>query len=282
MVRGLDALTALSLKHIRERWWNQAFAEFLEQAIRPKPGKRMLDVGCGAGTAVVSSLRLQISQLRLFGVDLNLDRLRQARDAVRGINGRADFASADAGRLPFVDGAFDSTYCVAVLQHVHDVPAALAEFARVTRPGGRVLAVEPDNAARYMYSSVPSGAEAFDLGRRFFAELAALRGEAPAAAIGPALPGLFTAAGIQPLSVDVFPVSAAYIGPPPRALWQTRNETIEKATALASDESLRRLGLDYRAAMDQYARDAAAAGAGFVEIQNTMLFASLGERQEAG
>src|SRR4051812_19458792 len=33
MVRGLDALTSLTLKHVRERWWNDAFAEFLEGAL---------------------------------------------------------------------------------------------------------------------------------------------------------------------------------------------------------------------------------------------------------
>ena len=45
MVRGLDALTSLTLKHVRDRWWNDAFGEFFEQALRPKPGKRILDVG---------------------------------------------------------------------------------------------------------------------------------------------------------------------------------------------------------------------------------------------
>jgi ubiquinone/menaquinone biosynthesis C-methylase UbiE len=49
----------------------------------------------------------------LFGVDMLLERVREARDRVRGINARAGFASADAGRLPFVDGAFDCTFCVA-------------------------------------------------------------------------------------------------------------------------------------------------------------------------
>src|SRR5215210_7111319 len=117
MVRGLDALTSLTLKHVREHWWNQAFADFLEQALRPKPGKRILDVGCGTGTAEVSLSRLRMSQLRLVGIDLNLARVRQARDTLRGINGRASYASADAGHLPFCDAAFDSTYCVAVLQH---------------------------------------------------------------------------------------------------------------------------------------------------------------------
>jgi len=281
MARGLDALTSLTLKHVRDRWWNDAFAEFLEQALKPRPGKRILDVGCGVGTAEISFARLQISQLRLFGVDLLADRVREARDRVRGINARAGFAASDAVHLPFVDGAFDCTFCVAVLQHVRDVPMALAELARVTRPGGLILAVEPDNAAQYWFSSVPSGMEAFELGRRFLTALALARGEAPAAAIGPALPGLFSASGITPLSVDLFPVSASYVGSPPPAVWKARAEAIEAAIAHAPSDSLRRLGSDFAGAVARYGRDATAAGASFVEIQNAMLFASLGQRPDS-
>ena len=281
MTRGLDALTSLTLKHVRDRWWNDAFAEFLEQALKPRPGKRILDVGCGVGTAEISFARLQISQLRLFGVDLLPDRVREARDRVRGINARAGFAASDAGHLPFVDGAFDCTFCVAVLQHVRDVPMALAELARVTRPGGLILAVEPDNAARYWFSSVPSGMEAFELGRRFLTALALARGESPPTGIGPALPSLFSASGITPLSVDLFPVSASHVGSPPAAVWKARAETIEAAIASAPNDSLRKLGSDFASAVARYGRDATAAGASFVEIQNAMLFASLGQRPDA-
>jgi SAM-dependent methyltransferase len=281
MVRGLDALTSPTLKHVREHWWNDAFAEFLEQALRPKPGKRMLDVGCGTGTAEVCLSRLHVSQLQLFGVDLSLEHVRQAHDHIGGMNARAGFASADACHLPFPDASFDSTYCVAVLQHVRDLPRALAEFVRVTRPGGRILAVEPDNAGRYWFSSLPSGVHAFELARRFFAALAAARGEAPPFALGPSLPGLFHASGIQPLSVHLFPVSVSYLGAPPAALWEARARAIDDATQHAPDESLRRLGRDYAAAVTQYGKDAAGAGAGFVEIQNTLLFASVGQRPDA-
>jgi SAM-dependent methyltransferase len=217
----------------------------------------------------------------LFGVDTIAERVREALNRVRGINARAGFASADAGRLPFLDGVFDCTFCVAVLQHVRDVPMALAELARVTRPGGRVLAVEPDNAARYWYSSIPSGMEAFELGRRFFTAMALARGEAPPAAIGPALPGLFSAAGITPLSVDLFPVSGSYVGAPPAAVWKGRAEAIEAAIALAPNDSLRRLGSDYAAVVARYGREATTAGSAFVEIQNAMLFASVGQRPDA-
>lgn len=281
MARGLDALTSLTLKHVRDRWWNDSFAEFLEQALKPRPGKRILDVGCGGGTAEISFARLQISQLRLFGVDLLVERVREARDRVRGINARAGFAASDAAHLPFVDGAFDCTFCVAVLQHLRDVQLALAELARVTRPGGLILAVEPDNAGRYWFSSVPSGMEAFELGRRFLTALALARGESPPTAIGPALPGLFSAAGITPLSVDLFPVSASYVGSPPATVWKARAETIEAAIANAPNDSLRKLGSDFASAVARYGRDATAAGASFVEIQNAMLFASLGQRPDS-
>jgi len=281
MARGLDGLTSLTLKHVRDRWWNDAFADFLEQALKPRAGKRILDVGCGVGTAEISLARLQISQLRLFGVDMMVDRVREARDRVRGINARAGFAAADAGHLPFVDGAFDCTFCVAVLQHLRDVPMALAELARVTRPGGLILAVEPDNVCRYWFSSVPSGMEAFDLGRRFLTALALARGEAPPAGIGPSLPGLFSAAGITPLSVDLFPVSASFVGSPPAAVWKARAEAIDQAISLAPNDSLRKLGSDFAAAVARYGRDATAAGQSFVEIQNAMLFASVGQRPDS-
>jgi len=281
MARGLDGLTSLTLKHVRDRWWNDAFAEFLEQALKPRPGKRILDVGCGVGTAEISLARLQISQLQLFGVDHLFDRVREARGRVRGINARAGFAAADGGHLPFVDGAFDCTFCVAVLQHLRDVPMALAELARVTRGGGLVLAVEPDNAGRYWFSSVPSGMEAFDLGRRFLTALALARGEATPTGIGPSLPGLFSAAGITPLSVDLFPVSASYVGSPPAAVWKARAEAIDAAIALAPNDSLRKLGSDFAAAVARYGRDATAAGPSFVEIQNAMLFASVGQRPDS-
>ena len=80
-------------------------------------------------------------------------------------NQRVGFAAADACRLPFKDGAFDSIYCVAVLQHIDEVDTAVREFARVTAPRGRVVAVEPDNSARYVFSSTPLGRRAFECRR---------------------------------------------------------------------------------------------------------------------
>jgi SAM-dependent methyltransferase len=208
------------------------------------------------------------------------ERVRAASRATRGINARIGYAAADAQTLPFRSAAFDSTYCVAVLQHIRDIPLALAELARVTVPDGRILVVEPDNAARYWFSSLSTGMQAFELGRTFFSALAAARGESPASPVGPLLPGMFSAIGIEPVSVHLFPVSVSHLGAPRRAVWEARREAITQAIAKAPDEALRQLGADYLKGIEQYAREAATAASTFVEIQNTMLFATVGQRTE--
>lgn len=276
----IDALTSATLRHLRDRWWNDAFTGFLEETLRPRPGKRILDVGCGTGTGEVSLSRLRMSQMQLFGVDLMLQRLRQALEATRGANARASYAAADVCRLPFRSGVFDSTYCVAVLQHIRELGLALAEIARVTKPNGRILVVEPDNQAIYWFSSLPSGSEAFEIGRRFFAERAAARDEPAATAVGPLVPGLFAAHGIEPLSVQLFPVSVAHVGAPPDALWESRRKAVRDAIVNTPSESLRRLGNDYLKAIEFYASEARSAGSSFVEIQNTLLVATAGQREE--
>ena len=60
MARHVDALTAATLKNLREQWWDFQFSEFLHDTLRPRPGTRILDVGCGEGTAELTLARLRI------------------------------------------------------------------------------------------------------------------------------------------------------------------------------------------------------------------------------
>lgn len=93
-----------------------------------------LDVGCGTGTLAGM---LQSTGYRVIGVDLSLGMLKVGR-AYRHLRG----VVADGSLLPFGDGVFDLTYCVAVLHHIASrakVAATLAEMVRVTAPGGFVL-----------------------------------------------------------------------------------------------------------------------------------------------
>jgi ubiquinone/menaquinone biosynthesis C-methylase UbiE len=178
--RTLDALTSATLKHVRDDWWDEAFTSFLVERLRPRAGNRILDVGCGTGSVELRLSRLRVPQISLIGIDRLVERAIIAGRSTDRHNLRASFSAADACHLPFPNGTFDSTFCVAVLQHVGDAAEALREFARVTRPNGRILAVEPDNAARYWYSSLPAGMDAYVEARRFFAALAETRRSARA------------------------------------------------------------------------------------------------------
>jgi SAM-dependent methyltransferase len=278
--RTVDALTSATLKHVRDDWWDDAFTAFLVERLRPRAGNRILDVGSGTGTAELRLSRLRMSQVTLIGVDLLADRSAFAERTADGHNLRASFAAADACHLPFPDGSFDSTFCVAVLQHVNEAGEALREFVRVTRGGGRIVAVEPDNASRYWFSSLPQGMDAFAAARRFFELQAKGRGEAWEPRLGPRLPTLFADAGVESLEVQLFPVSVSRLGAPDASVWTTRRAAVEQMVATGSEPAVRKAGEDYLAALDAYRAAAGSAGDGFVEIQSTLLFGVVGQRSE--
>ena len=277
MTAAIDSFTSATLKHLRERWWDDDFTEFLAETLKPRPGNRILDVGCGEGLAEITIGRLHISQIRLVGIDYVLSKIRDARQATAAHNQRVAYAVADARRLSFSDESFDSLFCVAVLQHVGDVEAAVAEFARVIRPHGRVVAVEPDNAARYFFSQTNAGQRALEASGKFFAALAATRRDTTDPVVGPRLPALFARSGIEPIQVRLFPVSHAWLGPPPPDVWEERRTVVERALE-SSPEDVRTLGRAYLDVLRAYEAEAKQAGPSFVEIQNTTLFATVGQR----
>ena len=279
--RTLDALTSATLKHVRDDWWDEAFTAFLVERLRPRVGNRILHVGCGTGGVELRLARLRIPQVTFVGIDRLLDRTVAAERNTDGHNLRASFSAADARHLPFQDRTFDSTFCVAVLQHISDIGEALREFARVTRPGGRVLAVEPDNAARYWYSSSAAGMAVFEEARTFFDALARSRGEVVEPRVGPRLATLFAESGIEPLEVQPFPVSISRLGPPDAATWKTRRSAIDALLAASDNAVVRKAGQQYLGALGEYEKAAKSAEAGFVELQSTLLFAVLGQRTDA-
>lgn len=273
-----DALTSATLKYLREEWWDDTFTSFLAETLRPRAGNRILDVGCGEGLAEVHIGRLHVSQLRLFGIDLILERVMVAQREAAAHNQRVGYATADARALPFRAGVFDATFCVAVLQHIRNVETAVAELARVTVEGGRILAVEPDNSARYWYSTASAGQHAFETARRFFAAMSADRAEPADPAVGPHLAPLFVRCGIEPIAVRLFPVAQTTLGAPVDDVWIRRRRAIERIIAAASSDAVRSAGREYLEVLSAYAAEATQMGRAFVEIQHTMLFAAVGQK----
>jgi len=100
------------------------------------PGHRILDVATGGGhTAAALAERCG----RVVASDLTPSMLREARVLTAEHRaGNVLFVAADAEALPFRDAVFDRVTCRIALHHFPDVRTALAEMARVTRPGGRI------------------------------------------------------------------------------------------------------------------------------------------------
>jgi SAM-dependent methyltransferase len=109
----------------------------------PPQGARVLDVGCGTGEIVVR-LAARFPGASFVGVDLEESHLERARASCAALGARARFQSGDALALPFADEQFDLVICRHLLQAVPDAGRALAEMARVLRPGGRLHLLSED------------------------------------------------------------------------------------------------------------------------------------------
>jgi hypothetical protein len=67
---------------------------------------------------------------------------------------------------------------------------------------------------------------------------------------------------------------------PPDAVWARRKEAVSRALALAPSDTVRSLGHAFQEALAAYEAEAREVGSSFVEIQNTMLFATVGQKTE--
>lgn len=131
----------------RDTWWNDDFLAFILARWGLGDSRRVLDVGCGAGHWGRSLLRALPEEARLDGVDIepSFPELASKQAAERGLASRCTYQSAPAEELPFDDDSFDLVTCQTVLIHVADAATAVREMIRVLRPGGWLLAAEPDN-----------------------------------------------------------------------------------------------------------------------------------------
>jgi SAM-dependent methyltransferase len=107
----------------------------IERALGPTDGRRCLDLGSDNG---VVSLLLR----RRGGSWASADLTEEAVDSIRELVGD-DVHRVDGRLLPFADASFDGVVVVDMLEHVPDDAAFLAELARITRPGGRLVVNTP-------------------------------------------------------------------------------------------------------------------------------------------
>jgi len=182
----------------RERWLK------LMDMLDPRPGDRVLDVGCGEGQA----LRYLASEIAPNGHGVGVEYGPKAGERLLRLSDgdSAPFVHAviaDGQNLPFADEAFTAVLCVNVLEAMTDRLAALREMRRILKSDGRLLVAHDD------YESQVYACADRELGRRVvrayadatFASYASSDGQ-----MGRHLRGLVRAAGFGDVAIQVLPL----------------------------------------------------------------------------
>ena len=121
----------------------RAYTSAVLDQLRLAAGASVLDLGCGPGADLAAYAAAVGPTGTVVGVDHQeaaVDRARQRTADLPQVQAQ----QGDVAGLGWPDGSFDAVHTDRVLQHVLDVPAALAEAARVLKVGGRAVFAEPD------------------------------------------------------------------------------------------------------------------------------------------
>jgi demethylmenaquinone methyltransferase / 2-methoxy-6-polyprenyl-1,4-benzoquinol methylase len=120
------------------RYW-KAFAI---ACARPRPGERVLDVAAGSGDLAAALAARVAPAGEVWATDVNRKMLERGRDRLLDAGVLAPAVQCDAERLPFSAGYFDCVTLGFGLRNMTHKERALAEMARVLKPGGRLVVLE--------------------------------------------------------------------------------------------------------------------------------------------
>jgi ubiquinone/menaquinone biosynthesis C-methylase UbiE len=115
-------------------------------------GKRVLEVGCGAGVGMEVILR-KFGAASVLGMDLDPAMVKRAQRRIQSYAGSAEAIVGDVTAIPATDGAFDAVFDFGIIHHVPNWEKAIQEIRRVLRPGGLFLFEEVSKQAldRWVY-----------------------------------------------------------------------------------------------------------------------------------
>ena len=181
------------------RWSRLVGEAFLDWLDVPK-GLRWLDVGCGNG-AFTEELIARCAPAAVMAIDPSDDQLAYARTRPKAK--MAEFRVADAQKLPFGGGNFDVGIMALVISFLPDPAKAVAEMARVVRPGGWV--------ANYMWD-LPGGGAPINPIYAALKSLGATTAFPPSPAVSrqEAMQELWEKAGLESIDTRVIRISVMY------------------------------------------------------------------------
>ncbi|MDP2905293.1 MAG: methyltransferase domain-containing protein [Candidatus Omnitrophota bacterium] len=118
------------------RWIEGARVKRIIRSASGYQGKRVLEVGCGAGN-ILEKLPIE----NLFGIDISDYLLKRA--GIR-LGKKAWLSQGNAESMPFKDGSFDLAICTEVIEHTQNPAVLLASINSVLKPGGKLVISIPN------------------------------------------------------------------------------------------------------------------------------------------
>ena len=193
---------------------HRAWKAFAVAVSGVREGQRVLDVAGGSGDLARAFARRVGASGEVWLTDINAAMLGAGRDRLLDAGLAAPLAQCDAERLPFRSGSFDCVSVAFGLRNMTRKEAALAEMARVLKPGGRLLVLEFSKVWKplekaydwYSFNVLPR------LGRRFAQDEASYRYLAESIRMHPgqeALRGMIERAGLE--DVEYFNLAAGIV-----------------------------------------------------------------------
>jgi ubiquinone/menaquinone biosynthesis C-methylase UbiE len=180
--------------------WSRVTGEQFVTWIDVPPGSRWADIGCGNG-AFTQTLIERCAPSAVSALDPSEGQIAYAR--TRAGTELAEFRVGDSQALPYKDNEFDAAIMALVIAFVPNPAKAIAEMARVVRPGGMVATYMWDlMGARSPTSPVHAAIQALGLGQALPPSAEASRQEA--------LRELWTATGLRSVETTVLRITVSY------------------------------------------------------------------------
>ena len=170
--------------------------QFVSDALELQPGEEVISIGCGPGFETAGLAKTVGTDGRVQGIDKSEGMLALAEQQCDELS-RVTHEQGDATDLPVRDDDFDAAVCVQVIEYIEEVDAAIAELARVLKPGGRAAVYATDWDSVVWHSTDPD---------RMARVLTAWEDHCAWPHIASQLGSRFREAGLSIESVEPFPI----------------------------------------------------------------------------
>jgi ubiquinone/menaquinone biosynthesis C-methylase UbiE len=218
----------------REYWWNPDYLSLLAERLDLEECLAMADIGCGQGMMSFLFAEHLPKGAKITGIDSESRYIKRATQKARKVAKRTEvelaFEQGYAEALNLDDESQDVVFCQTLLIHVPSPEKVLAEMKRVTKPGGYIVAIEPNNLAANLvfdkYAQTDYNVE--DMLDFLEIRLRCEKGKRALGegfnSIGDSLPDLFTKAGFDDIQVFISDKTLNLIPP-----YDTREKRVRAA-----------------------------------------------------